>query len=117
MHLFSNYHVTGHQNIPKAPYLVTINHQSYWDAPAIGSLTPNQDLADAGDEPKQDLEAFRQFLEERANAPSQIRDALLQGDLTAAQRMVRAVKIAAGSTFSNRLDSSILFSLVSSEKP
>jgi len=65
------------------------------DVPAIESLDPNQDLADAGDEPKQDLESFRQFLEERANAPSQIRDALLQGDLTAAQQMVQAVKIAA----------------------
>src|SRR5436190_20638264 len=37
MHLFSRYHVTGLENIPKAPYLVTINHLSYWDAPAIGS--------------------------------------------------------------------------------
>lgn len=37
MYMFSNYHITGHQNIPKAPYLVTINHLSYWDAPAIGS--------------------------------------------------------------------------------
>ncbi len=37
MHLFSHYRVTGLENIPKAPYLVTINHLSYWDAPAIGS--------------------------------------------------------------------------------
>ena len=37
MHLFSRYRVTGLENIPKAPYLVTIYHLSYWDAPAIGS--------------------------------------------------------------------------------
>jgi hypothetical protein len=65
------------------------------DVPATESLAPNEVLADAGDDPKQDLEAFRQFLEEHTTAPGQIRDALLQGDLTAAQRMVQAVKIAA----------------------
>src|SRR5574338_364590 len=37
MHVFSRYHVSGLKNIPNAPYLVTINHLSYWDAPAIGS--------------------------------------------------------------------------------
>ncbi len=37
MHLFSDYHVRGHENIPKMPYLVTTNHQAYWDAPAVGS--------------------------------------------------------------------------------
>lgn len=37
MHLCSDYHVRGLENIPKAPYLVTTNHQAYWDAPAIGS--------------------------------------------------------------------------------
>jgi 1-acyl-sn-glycerol-3-phosphate acyltransferase len=37
MHLFSNYYVRGTENIPPAPYLVTINHLSYWDQPAISS--------------------------------------------------------------------------------
>lgn len=37
MHIFSDYRVSGLKNIPKAPYLVTSNHQAYWDAPAIGS--------------------------------------------------------------------------------
>jgi len=37
MHLFSHYSVTGVENIPQKPYLVTINHQSYWDSPAITS--------------------------------------------------------------------------------
>ncbi|MBI1279280.1 MAG: hypothetical protein GC179_14225 [Anaerolineaceae bacterium] len=37
MHLFSNYHVRGTENIPQAPYFVTINHVSYWDQPAISS--------------------------------------------------------------------------------
>lgn len=37
MHLFSDYHVSGLENIPQAPYLVTSNHFAFWDAPAIGS--------------------------------------------------------------------------------
>ncbi len=37
MHLFSDYHVSGLKNIPKAPYLVTSNHFAFWDSPAIGS--------------------------------------------------------------------------------
>jgi len=37
MHLFSDYHVHGLENIPQVPYLVTSNHQAYWDSPAIGS--------------------------------------------------------------------------------
>ncbi len=37
MHLFSDYRVSGLENIPKAPYLVTSNHFAYWDGPAIGS--------------------------------------------------------------------------------
>ncbi|MEP6986586.1 MAG: lysophospholipid acyltransferase family protein [Chloroflexota bacterium] len=37
MHLFSHYSVTGLENIPQRPYLVTFNHESYWDSPAIGS--------------------------------------------------------------------------------
>jgi len=37
MHMFSRYTVSGLENIPKPTYLVTTNHQAYWDAPAIGS--------------------------------------------------------------------------------
>jgi 1-acyl-sn-glycerol-3-phosphate acyltransferase len=37
MHLFSDYRVSGLENIPKAPFLLTVNHMSYWDAPAAGS--------------------------------------------------------------------------------
>lgn len=35
MHLVSNYKVIGQANIPKPPFLLTFNHMSFCDAPAI----------------------------------------------------------------------------------
>lgn len=37
MHLFSRYITSGVENIPPAPFLLTMNHLAYWDVPAIGA--------------------------------------------------------------------------------
>ena len=62
----------------------------------IEGLATSEGLANADEDPKRYLKALGQFTEEHANAPKKIRDALLQGDLPAAQRVVQALKIAAG---------------------
>lgn len=38
MRLFSSYHAEGQANIPQPPFLLTCNHLSYFDAPAIGAV-------------------------------------------------------------------------------
>jgi HPt (histidine-containing phosphotransfer) domain-containing protein len=63
--------------------------------PVIEGLVTSEGLANANDDPKNYLKVLRQFAEEHANAPDKIRDALLQGDLAAAQQVVQALKIAA----------------------
>lgn len=40
MRLFSRYRCHGRENIPKPPFLLTFNHQAFWDAPAIGAVVP-----------------------------------------------------------------------------
>lgn len=52
-------------------------------------------LARTDDDPKHYLRTLQQFVEEHASAAEQIRDTLLQGDLPAAQRAIRALKTAA----------------------
>jgi hypothetical protein len=62
---------------------------------SVERLTPTEGFADAGDDSKHDLKLLRKFAEEQAKSPDRIRDALLQGDLTVAQKVVHAVKVAA----------------------
>lgn len=38
MHLFSQYQAIGRENVPQPPFLLTFNHLSFFDAPAIGSV-------------------------------------------------------------------------------
>ncbi len=39
MRLFSRFNPVGIENIPPAPFLLTGNHLSYWDVPAIGAVS------------------------------------------------------------------------------
>lgn len=38
MRLFSQYQASGVENIPDAPFLLTMNHLSFWDVPASGAV-------------------------------------------------------------------------------
>ncbi len=40
MHLFSQFSVFGRENVPKPPFLATMNHLAYWDVPVLGSAIP-----------------------------------------------------------------------------
>jgi 1-acyl-sn-glycerol-3-phosphate acyltransferase len=40
MNLFSRYKPIGIENIPPAPFLLTMNHLAYWDVPAMGVVIP-----------------------------------------------------------------------------
>src|ERR1019366_2417091 len=65
------------------------------DLPVIGGLAATDGLARAGADPKLYFKALQHFVEQHAGAPEKIREALLQGDLPAAERMVRSLKASA----------------------
>ena len=62
----------------------------------IEGLAATDGLARAGANPKLYLKAVQRFVEHQAGAPEKIREALLQGDSVAAERMVQSLKTAAG---------------------
>ena len=66
------------------------------DLPVIEGLAATDGLARAGANPKLYFKALQRFVEHQAGAPEKIREALLQGDLAAAERMVQSLKTAAG---------------------
>jgi 1-acyl-sn-glycerol-3-phosphate acyltransferase len=44
MRLFSDFHFQGREHVPKQPFLLTANHISYWDVPAITAAVGKYDL-------------------------------------------------------------------------
>jgi sensor domain CHASE-containing protein len=69
-------------------------HTPPQDLPSIDGLAMSEGLAKADGDPKHYLKALRQFVEEHASAAEKIRDALLQGDLPAAQRAIQELIMA-----------------------
>jgi HPt (histidine-containing phosphotransfer) domain-containing protein len=65
------------------------------ELPVIDGLAATDGLARAGANPKLYFKALQHFVEQHAGAPEKIREALLQGDLAAAERMVRSLKTSA----------------------
>jgi HPt (histidine-containing phosphotransfer) domain-containing protein len=63
--------------------------------PVISGLATADGLARAYGNPKLYLKALRLFAEQQAGAPEKIRDALVQGNAPAAERIVQALKTAA----------------------
>jgi HPt (histidine-containing phosphotransfer) domain-containing protein len=66
------------------------------DLPVIEGLATTDGLARAGANPKLYFKALQHFVEQQSGAPEKIREALLQGDLAAAERMVQSLKTSAG---------------------
>jgi HPt (histidine-containing phosphotransfer) domain-containing protein len=66
------------------------------DLPVIEGLAATDGLVRAGANPKLYFKALQRFVEHQAGAPEKIREALLQGDLPGAERMVQSLKTAAG---------------------
>ena len=61
----------------------------------VEGLATNEGLANADNDAKRYLKAIQQFTQEQANTPEKIQEALVQGDLPAAQRLLQALKMAA----------------------
>jgi sensor domain CHASE-containing protein/HPt (histidine-containing phosphotransfer) domain-containing protein len=66
------------------------------DLPVIEGLAATDGLARAGDNPKLYFKALQHFVEQHTSAPEKIREALRQGDMAAAERMVQSLKTSAG---------------------
>ena len=64
--------------------------------PVIEGLAATDGLSRSGANPKLYFKALQRFVEHQAGAPEKIREALLQGDLAAVERMVQSLKTAAG---------------------
>ena len=75
------------------------------DLPIIEGLAAADGLARAGADPKVYFKALQHFVEQHADAPEKIREALLQGDLAAAERMVRSLKTSAGDIGASAVES------------
>jgi sensor domain CHASE-containing protein/HPt (histidine-containing phosphotransfer) domain-containing protein len=75
------------------------------DLPVIEGLAATDGLARAGADPKLYFKALQHFVDQHAGAPEQIREALLQGDLAAAERMVRSLKTSAGDIGASAVES------------
>jgi len=75
------------------------------DLPVIEGLAATDGLARAGTDPKLYFKALQHFVEQHAGAPEKIREALLQGDLAAAERMVRSLKTSAGDIGASAVES------------
>ena len=75
------------------------------DLPIIEGLAATDGLAHAGADPKLYFKALQHFVEQHAGAPEKIREALLQGDLAAAERMVRSLKTSAGDIGASAVES------------
>jgi HPt (histidine-containing phosphotransfer) domain-containing protein len=75
------------------------------DLPIIEGLVATDGLARAGADPKLYFKALQHFVEQHAGASEKIREALLQGDLAAAGRMVRSLKTAAGEIGASAVES------------
>ncbi len=65
------------------------------DLPKIDGLNPREGLVRFDADPKLYLKALRQFVDQHTRAPEQIRDFLVQGDATGAQRRTIVLKHAA----------------------
>jgi HPt (histidine-containing phosphotransfer) domain-containing protein len=76
------------------------------ELPPIEGLAMADGLARAGGDSKVYLKALQHFSEEQGGTPERIRDALLRGDLTAADQMARRLKIAAGEIGATAVQSS-----------
>jgi 1-acyl-sn-glycerol-3-phosphate acyltransferase len=44
MRLFSDFHFQGAEHVPEPPFLLTANHLSYWDVPAVTAAVGKYDL-------------------------------------------------------------------------
>jgi len=66
------------------------------DLPVIEGLAATDGLSRSGANPKLYFKALQRFVEHQAGVPEKIREALLQGDLAGAERMVQSLKTAAG---------------------
>ena len=66
------------------------------DLPLIEELAATDDLAQADEHPRLHVAALQHFVEHHANAPEKIREALRQGDLSAAERMMESLRTSAG---------------------
>ena len=75
------------------------------DLPVIEGLAAADGLARVGADPKVYFKALQHFVEQHAGAPEKIREALLQGDLAAAERMVRSLKTSAGDIGASAVES------------
>jgi HPt (histidine-containing phosphotransfer) domain-containing protein len=75
------------------------------DLPIIEGLDATNGLARAGADSKLYSKALQHFVEQYAGAPEKIREALLQGDLAAAERMVRSLKTSAGDIGASAVES------------
>lgn len=75
------------------------------DLPIIEGLAATDGLARAGADPKLYFKALQHFVEQHARAPEKIREALLQGDLAAAERMVRSLITSAGDIGASSVES------------
>ena len=75
------------------------------DLPIIEGLAATDGLARAGADPKLYFKALQHFVEQHAGAPEKIREALLQDDLAAAERMVRSLKTSAGDIGASAVES------------
>jgi sensor domain CHASE-containing protein/HPt (histidine-containing phosphotransfer) domain-containing protein len=75
------------------------------DLPIIEGLAATDGLARAGADPKLYFKALQHFVEQHAGAPEKIREALLKGDLAAAERMVRSLKTSAGDIGASAVES------------
>jgi sensor domain CHASE-containing protein/HPt (histidine-containing phosphotransfer) domain-containing protein len=67
----------------------------FLDIPIIEGLATADGLARAGGDFKLYFKALQHFVEQQAGAPEKIREALLQGDLAWAERMVQSFKTSA----------------------
>jgi sensor domain CHASE-containing protein/HPt (histidine-containing phosphotransfer) domain-containing protein len=63
--------------------------------PVIEGLAATEGLARAGDNPKLYVKSLQHFVEQHTSAPEKIREALQQGDLAAAERMVQSLRTSA----------------------
>jgi sensor domain CHASE-containing protein/HPt (histidine-containing phosphotransfer) domain-containing protein len=88
------------QSEPQAVGAGLANHSettpAVLDLPVIEGLAATDGLARAGDNPKLYSKALQHFVEQHASAPEAIREALRQGDLAGAQRMVQSLRTSAG---------------------
>ena len=75
------------------------------DFPIIEGLDATDGLARAGADLKLYFKALQHFVEQHAGAPEKIREALLQGDLAAAERMVQSLKTSAGDIGASSVES------------